>query len=79
MRFTHITHALLIATFVNTSGTQPFKIHLYNSYVFDEGIDAVTSGNNFSCACSLIPTFGEMYQFVLEGSLIVQFGQKNQW
>jgi hypothetical protein len=38
---------ILTGTALSFSNAQPYKINIYNSYVFNDDIDAVSSGNNY--------------------------------
>ncbi|MBK8553881.1 MAG: hypothetical protein IPL53_23655 [Ignavibacteria bacterium] len=38
---------ILTGTALSFSNAQPYKINIYNSYIFNDDIDAVSSGNNY--------------------------------
>jgi hypothetical protein len=45
--FSFMFLSLFIAVFSNLSIAQPFKINLYSSYVFDDGVDATLNNGNY--------------------------------
>ncbi|HMQ67753.1 MAG TPA: porin family protein [Ignavibacteria bacterium] len=45
--FTFLTFSLISFYFSNSSIAQPYKINLYNSYVFDDGVDATLDNGRY--------------------------------
>jgi hypothetical protein len=45
--FTFFTFSLLVTFFSNSSNAQPYKINLYSSYVFDDGVEATLDNGRY--------------------------------